>query len=321
MALELKDITEALSENAELLTGVTSHILESDKGKEVIQNKANVLFNEKISEHVSGIYKKDDEQIFEILGVKPKVLEDGSKQKTNELKQELFKELAELRKQKDSLSKDEKVKALEQQIEELKKNGGGAHWEKTFNTESEKWKKEREALIQRAEKAENGVTDFRKQVDIEAGLRGLKFNEDVPEAARKALVNMTVANLVKNSKVEGDAVVYLDDKGAQISNSEYKPESAANILKVALKDILVSEDNNGGGGAPATVTGSIETKNVEGKDVKTLVLPEGAFKTKTEFLKVAEEALLKSGVKRTDADWDKLKNEAYNRYKVAEMPR
>jgi len=319
--MTLEEITSALSENAELLTGVTAHVLESEKGQEVIQNKAGVLFNEKISEHVSGIYQKDDEQIFEILGVKPKVNEDGSKQKTNELKKELFAELKTLREQKDSLSKDAAVKALEQQIEDLKKNGGGAHWEKTFNTESEKWKQEREELLERATNAENGVVDFKKQVDIESGLRGLKFNEDVPDAARKALINMTVGNLIKNSKVEGDTVVYLDEKGAQISNSEYKPESAENILKSALKDILVLEDNKGGGGAPATITGSIETKNVEGKDVKTLNLPNGSFSTKTEFLKVAEEALLKSGVKRTDADWDKLKNEAYNRYQVAKMPR
>lgn len=321
MAIELKDITEALSSNAELLTGVTNHVLSTDTGKDVISNKANLIFEEKISEHVSGIYQKDDEQIFELLGVKPKVLEGGVKQKTNDLKKELFTELAELRKQKDSLSKDAAVIQLQNQIEELKKNGGGAHWEKTFNTESEKWKAEREELLKRVSEAENGVTNFRKQSDIEVGLRSLKFNEDIPEAARKALINMTVNNLINNSKVEGESVVYLDEKGAQISNSEYKPESAENILKSALKDILVVTDNNGGGGAPATVTGSIETKNVEGKDVKTLNLPESSFKTKTEFLKVSEEALLKSGVKRTDADWDVLKNEAYNRYKVANMPR
>jgi len=319
--MDLAEITAALSKNAELLTGVTSHILDSDKGKEVITNKANVLFDARISDEVSGIHSKYDEDMFNKLGERPGTVDGGGKQKTYDKINSLYDELAGLRKQKVTLNKDQAVIDLKAQIETLKKDGGGAHWEKTFNTETEKWKVEREGLIKRANDAETGNVDFRKRSDIETGLRGLKFNEDIPDVARKALVNMTVNSLVKNSKVVEGVVVYLDDKGAQISNSEYKPESAENILKLALKDVLFTENSDGGGGAPTTVTGSIETKNVEGKDVKTLKLPEGSFKTKSEFLKVAEEALLSSGVTRGDDNWDKLKNEAYNRYGVVKLPR
>lgn len=319
--MELNEITQALSENAELLTGVTAHILDSEKGKEIITNRADTIYQERIGNEVSEIHKRYDEDMFSILGERPGSLEDGSKQKTYDKIKSLYGELAELRKQKDSLNKDEAIKALNAQIEDLKKNGPGAHWEQTFNTEKTKWQSEREQLLARAEEAENKIVTFKKRTDIEAGLRDLKFNEDVPEAARKALVNSVVNGLVQNSKIDGDKIVYLDENGAQINDNEYKPMTASGILKDALKDILKNENTDGGGGAPKTVKGSIETTSVEGKDVKKLVLQEGSFKTKSEFLAMAEEALLKSGITRGNSDWDALKNEAYNRYNVSQLPR
>ena len=319
--MELQDITEALNGNAELLTGITNHILDSDKGKEIISNRAENIYQEKIGGEVSEIHKRYDEDMFTILGERPGTLEDGGKQKTYEKIKSLYTELADLRKKKDSLSKDEAIKALNTQIEDLKKNGPGAHWEQTFKKEQSNWKTERETLLERATEAETKIVTFQKRTDIEAGLRDLKFNDDVPEAARKALVNNVVNSLVKNSKIDGDKIVYLDENGAQINDNEYKPMTASGILKDALKDILKNENTDGGGGAPTTVSGSIETTSVDGKDVKKLNLQEGSFKTKTEFLSVAEEALIKSGVTRGSADWDKLKNEAYNRYNVSKLPR
>ncbi len=319
--MDLQQITEALNGNAELLTGVTNHILDSDKGREIITNRAENIYQERIGTEVSEIHKRYDDDMFAALGERPGTLEDGGKQKTYDKIKSLYTELADLRKKKDSLSKDAKVLELTQQIEDLKKNGPGAHWEQTFKAEQGKWKTEREALVERAESAETKIVTFQKRTDIEAGLRDLKFNEDVPEAARKALVNTVVAGLVQNSKIEGDKIIYLDENGAQINDNEYKPMSASGILKDRLKDILKNENTDGGGGAPTTVTGSIETTSVDGKDVKQLKLQEGSFKTKTEFLTIAEEALLKSGVTRGSANWDKLKNEAYNRYNVSKLPR
>jgi len=321
MALELAEITAELEGNAELLTGVTSHILETEKGKEILTNRADVLYQERIGDEVSSIHSRYDEDAFSIIGEKPGQLEDGTKQKTYDFIKSKMEELKGLREQKDSLSKDAAVAKLNAEIADLKKNGPGAHWEQTFNTEKQKWTAREQELSQRAEAAENRVTDYIKRVDMETGLRGLTFNEDVPEEARKALINSIMAKMNQHSKVEGDNVLYLDEQGAVINNSEYKPKDAKAILEEALSSILVTENNEGGGGAPPTVAGSIETVSVEGKDVKRLKLNEQAFTTKTEFIKVMEKALLDEGVSRGSADWKALEAEAYNRYNVSKLPR
>jgi len=319
--MELQEIITALDGNADLLTGLTTHVLGTDKGKEVITNKANSIFDTRISDEISGVHTQYDADMFEILGEKPKALDGGLKQKTYDKIKELYVELKDLRGKKDSLSKDAEVVKLQQQIEDLKKNGGGAHWEQTFNTEKQKWIDERTKLVEQLEASQGSILDFHKQVDVEGGLRGLKFDEKTPEAARKALVNAVMADMLKNSKKEGDKIMYLDKDGNVIQNSEYAPESASNILKARLKDVLLNENADKGGGADPVIKGSIEITQVDGNDKKTLKLADGSFKTKSEFLQVAEEALLKSGITREMSDWDKLKNEAYSRYNVKELPR
>ena len=320
--MELAEITAALEGNAELLTGVTNHILDSDKGKEVIETRATVLFDQKINDHVSGIHDQYDQDMLSILGESPKANDDGTKQKTYDKIKELYTELKDLREQKGALSTDAEVKRLQKEIERLQNGGANEHWKNTFETESEKWKQEKNSLMQRVTAAENNTLNFQKQGDINTGLRNLKFNDKIPQAAREALVNSVVAGLTKNSKIEDGKVIYLKEDGTPIFNNEYKPESAENILKAALKDVLVDENTDAGGGASPTVKGSIQTsKDAQGNDVQQLQLTEGSFTTKTEFITIAEEALLKSGISRGHKDWDKLKNEAYIRYNVKDLPR
>ena len=319
--MELTEITAALEGNAELLAGVTNHVIATDKGKEIVNNAANVIFDSRISDEISGVHTQYDNDAFEILGERPGNLDDGSKQKTYAFLKEKLTELKTLRGQKESLTKEAEVARLTSEIEELKKNGGGAHWEKTFNTEKAKWLEEKTSLTEKLEQSQGSILNFHRQTDIANGLRGLKFDEKTPKEARQALIDSVMSDMLKNSRKEGELIVYLNPDGSVINNTEYKPESAENILKSRLKSVIANENTDKGGGADTVIKGSIETVNVEGNDVKTLKLVEGSFKTKSEFIQVAEEALLKSGVTRGDSDWDKLKNEAYNRYKVSNLPR
>ncbi len=321
--MELAQITAALEGNAELLTGVTSFIVDSDKGKELIGNKAEAIFQGRISDEISGVHSQYDNDAFEILGEKPKVLDDGKKQKTYDFLKERLTELKTLRTQKDDLNVDAEIIKLKAEIEVLKKDGGGSHWEKTFNAEQEKWKAEREGYLDTIKNAATSNSEFRKTSDIEQGLRGLKFNEDIPESARKAVVDATVRSLIANSKIENNKILYLDEKGVILYDAESKPQTASGVLKTLLKDIIKNENTDGGGGAPPTVTGSIEITRVEGKDdIEKLVLPEGTFKSKLEFQQKAEEALLKSGVTRSETQrWNKLINDAYKRHGVGKLPR
>lgn len=319
--MEAAEIKAAIETNPEIVNEIIPLVIETDKAKEIISSKADLIYKEKITNEVSQIHSRYDADMEEILGEKPGQLDDGSKQKTYDKIKGLYSELKELREQKGSLSADAEVKRLTKEIENLKTNGPGAHWEQTFQTEQKKWTEEKNSLMTRLQETTANITDFKKRSDVESGLRGLKFREDIPEAARRALIDQAVNRMIKNSKIEEDKIIYLDENGAQISNSEYKPEGSKGILERELKDILATKDGKGGGGAPTTVTGSIATQNIDGKDVQKLQLAEGSFKTKSEFVTVAEEALLRSGISRGDSNWDQLKNEAYQRYQVQKLPR
>ena len=323
--MEKEQIVQELTSNPgmvkEILPEIMSTVLESEKIQEVIGNKAETIYKEKITEEVRGIHSQYDADMEEILGEKPGQLEDGTKQKTYDKIKSLYGELKELREQKGSLSVDAEVKRLQKEIERLKVSGPGSHWEQTFKSEQAKWTEEKNSLTARIQESNQAITDFKKKSDIEGGLRGLKFREDIPESARKALIDMAVNRMIKNSKIEDDKIIYQDENGAMITNSEYKPESAKGILVKELAEILATKDGKSGGGAPPVITGQIVTQTIDGKDVQKLQLSESSFKTKTEFIKVAEEALLKSGVVRSDPNWDLLKNEAYSRYNVTKLPR
>lgn len=323
--METKEIKEAIKTNPEIvkdiLPDILPTVLETDKIKEVITNKAEAIYKDKITQEVSGIHSQYDKDMLDILGEKPGTQDDGTKQKTYDKIKGLYTELKELRTTKDSISKDAEVIKLNKQIETLRTNGPGSHWEQTFKTEQQKWIEEKNTLSQKLQDNSKTLTNFKKQTDIEAGLRGFKFREDIPESARQALINTAVSTMVRNSKIEDDRVIYLDDNGAQINDSEYKPQSAKGILTSMLKDIVATEDGKGGGGAATVVHGSIETTSIEGKNVQKLVLVEGSFTTKSSFIDKAEEALLKSGFQRGTTEWDTLKDEAYVRYGVAKMPR
>ena len=319
---ELKTALETtIKEKPEAVAEVLPLIMETEKAKELMTNRAEAIYKEKITNEVSQIHSQYDNDMFEILGEKPSKLEDGTKQKTYDKIKGLYSELKDLREKKDSLSKDAEVTALQQKIAELEKTGPGAHWEQTFKTEQQKWTQEKNGLMTRLEEKEKGMVEFKKQSDIEAGLRGFKFRNDIPESARQALINVAVNQLVTNSKVEDGKVLYMNESGAIINNSEYKPESAKGVLSTLLKDIIKNENQSGGGGAPPKMTGSIEAQTIDGKEVQKLVLNKTQFKTKREFVEVAEAAMLKSGIARGAGNWDQMKNEAYQRYGVTNLPR
>lgn len=321
MEIDVEALKTALTEKPELVEGVLPVLLETDKLKEVITNRAEGIYKEKITGEVSQIHSQYDKDMETILGEKPGQLEDGTKQKTYDKIKGLYAELKELRTQKESLSKDSAVAQLKAEIEDLKKNGPGAHWEQTFKVEKDKWTQEKNGLTTRLQELSNEMVTAKKRGDIEAGLRGFKFRSEVPESARQALVEMAINKLTANSKVEEGKVIYLDDNGAQINDNEYKPQSAKGILSDLLKDIIQTKDQGAGGGAPTKVVGSIESVVVEGTNAQRLALNAQDFKTKTDFVNKAEEALLASGITRGSDTWNTLKDEAYVRYGVQKLPR
>lgn len=320
MELTQEQIVEALSANSELLTGVSNHILSTDVGKSAVNNLAEQTFKDRIKDEVSNYWSRIDEDAFTHLGEKPKTLDDGSKQKTHEFLKDKFNELKELRDKKESLSKDAEVQRLNSVIDKLKQEGGGAHWQKTYENEKNTWLTEKEQLQQKIEQANSSIVDNQKQLDIDKGLIGLKFNEQIPKSAIDAMVSTAVNQLKQSSKIEDGKIIYLKPDGSRMNNPDYTPMSAGDVLKSVLKDILITKNKTGGGGAPDKI-GTIVNTDVDGKSVKTLQLDESKVTSKSSFIQEVEKVLIAQGITRSNKLWDELTNEAYTRYNVKDMPR
>lgn len=320
--LTQEQIIEAITANPEIGVAVTEHVITTEKGKEIIGNKAEAIYKNKIGDEVSRIHSQYDNDAFEILGEKPSSNPDGGKVKTYDFIKDKLSELKTLREQKDSLTKDAEVQRLNSEIERLKKEGGGAHWEQTFNTAKGEWETKENQYKQQLEDLNKGIYTSSVENSINTAKAGLKFNPDVPQSAIDALYGSVKSALIANSKKEGDNIVYLKPDGSAILNKEYKPASAEEILKERMNDVLLKSNDNPGGGAQDTIAGSIKTTKVEGKDdQKSLVLDTTKFKTRVEFMKVVSETLKAEGIAKSNPAYQQLADKAAVEYKVSELPR
>lgn len=321
--MEVQAIIDAIKENPSLVDGVLPTIQESDKFKTLLENKSKAMFDENISTHVAGIYKKDDDQIFDILGIKPKVKDDGTKQKTNELKKELFEELKQLKSQKDSLSKDAKVIELQAQIDKLKEEGGGKHIQEVFDGAKQAWESKENEYKTTIQNLQGETIDFQKRSQINEAVKGLKLDPNIPESIRNMAIQNAENELMQNSEIKDGKLIFLNAEGKPAINQvTFEPMNASDMLAgvAAIKDISLKDANQKGGGADPKIDGSVKTIKVEGKDVEKLNVPAG-YKTRLEFIQLAEKAMLDSGITKRDPRWDKLKNDAYKELKIQDLPR
>jgi hypothetical protein len=289
----------------------------------IVSNKAEMIYKDKIDDEVKNIHSQYDNDMFSILGERPGQTDDGQKEKTYAKTKQLFAELKDLRSQKDSLTKDAKVAELTSQIEELKKSGGAKHVQDVFDQAKADWTGRETELKNQIKEATTNNLDFKKRSVIQSAIQQIKFNPDTPESIKKLVISQAESQLIKNSKFEGDQFIVLKDDGKPSLNSKYEPKSAFEALMTfdGIKDIaLKADDKKGGGGADPIIKGSIQTTSVDGKDTKKLIIPEGSFETKLEFQKVADQALINSGISKSSEDYVRLKDQAYKDLNVSELP-
>lgn len=319
--MEIQAIIDAVTASPELLVGVTNHVIGTEKGTEIITNKANQLYETKIGDELKGIYDRFDQDAFEIIGEKPDVDENGrAVQKTYDFYKVKMQELKDLRAQKSSLTTDAEIKRLTKELETARANGGGAHWEKTFNTAKADWETKEADYKTQLSTLSTSIHTSQVESDINAGRAGIKFNPDIPKSAIDAIYSSVKTQLISSSKKDGDKIVYLDANGAAILNKEFAPASAADILKERMKDVIL-KDNVPGGGAQDVIVGSIKTTKVEGKDdQQNLVLESSLFKTRIDVMTAASKALQAEGIAKSDPRYQMLLDGAMKEY-GKELPR
>jgi thioredoxin-related protein len=321
--MEAEEIIQALTATPELVGKILPALAETEALKTLVTNRANAEKELLIADKIKEVHSKYDDDLFEVLGVRAGTGANGAKEKTYELVKSKLAELKTLQGQKESLTKDAQVALLTSQIEELKKTGGAKEVKDMFDTAKAQWQEKETTYLDQIKNATQGKENFQKSVSIKSAFQELKFNPDIPEAVRKALIDNAEAELVKNSKLNEDGtLVFLDKEGKVILNpATYQPKTASEVVESmeVIKGISLKDDSKKGGGAKSEITGSIKTTTVEGKDTKSLVLPEG-IKTKVQFIEEAEKALFASGITMRDPEFNELKNKAYKELEVDKMP-
>lgn len=298
-------------------------IVAGDDMQTLITNKSEATYKSKIDDEVKNIHTQYDDDVFAILGVRPSVV-DGKKEKTYDFLKTVYGEHKVLLDKKDALEKDPAIVLLKGEIKTLKEEGGGSHVTEIFNQAKIDWADEKKTFEKTILESQGAAVTFQKKTAIATAISQLKMNPDIPESIQKIAKESAERSMLANSKIEEGDLMFLDAEGKVILNkTTFKPKNAFEVLSTmdAIKDISLKDDGSeGGGGADTKMNGAIQTTTVEGKDVKKLVLPDGSFKTKSEFITIAEKALIDAGVSRRDDGWDKLKNKAYKEYNVAKLP-
>jgi hypothetical protein len=323
MEITKEQIQEAITKDPTIIEVILPTVIESEVGKKLVENKANLIFTEKIGEEIKKVHQRYDEDLFEVLGVRAGTGEDGAKEKTYEVARKMYGQLKELQGQKESLSKDVEVQRLTGEIEKLKLEGGGKHIQGVFDQAKLQWETERQGFVKQIGDTKTETESFQKRTDIKSALNQLKFNPDTPESVKTMILTNVEESLIKNSKFENGKLVFVDPEGKPIINqTSYEPKNPLEMLMSldAIKDITLKDDKKPGGNAQAEIHGSIKTISIEGKDEQSLILPEGSFKSRSEFNEVAQKALLDSGVTRKDPRWNALLNKAYKENKVDTLP-
>jgi hypothetical protein len=321
MEVTQQQIIEALTKNPDWIGGVMPTIQESEVVQKLINNKATAIYQSKIDDEIKAIHTQYDNDLFEILGERPEN-KDGKKQKTYDKLKEIYSELKTLRETKDSLNKDAKVKELQDQIEKLKNEGGGKHIQEQFDQAKLKWEQREAELNTKIEELGSERTKFLKEGPINEALAQIKFTPETPESVKQMVLNSAKSELINKSELRDGKLVFVGEDGKVEMNSKYEPKSAIErVMEMeAVKDISLKDDGKKGGGAEPNIQGGVITTSVEGKDVKKLNLPEGSFKSKAQFIKVAEKALTDAGFTVRDKEWTTLKDQAYKDHKVSELP-
>lgn len=321
MEITLEQILEAIGKKPELLDGLIKPVFESEKGKTEIAKKVTTEVDAKIDGKLAEVYNNLDNIAFTVLGEKPGE-KDGKKVKTSEFLEEKLKELKVLVDKKGGLEKDPEIQRLTQEIETLKTQGGGAFIQQQFEQAKADWAKEKQILEGKIEDANKTATDGQKKTEITSAFAALKFSPDVDEEIRKVILGSAEADLMAKSEIIDGKLVFKGADGKPLFNPvTNEPKTAAEILaETAAIQKITLKDNPGGGGAAPSLPGSIKVVQVEGKDSKKLVLDPTQFKTRSEFVVKAEEALKKNGITMRDPDWTKLKNDAYIEHNVDKLP-
>lgn len=314
-----EQILAEIKKNKGLRDAIIAMVPSTDEGKELLANHATSILDPKIKEAVdkntSDIYQRIDDDIFEVTGIR-KV----HGQKTYEfLKKGVLSDFKKLKEEAGKSGDVEKVKELEDKIQELTKNGAdGKYWKEAHETAVSGFEAKEKDYKDQLETLREGSRSSIVMNDLVMGSSGLKFNPTYSEDVINTLKEKAISEAAMNAKLVDGKVVYHKPDGQVWLNEGFKAITAKGILATSLSSILAT-DAAAGGAAPEGVSGRIVSIG-EGDNAKSkLQLDKTKYNTQLQFLNLAEETLIAQGIEKHSKEWHELQTEAWKENEVDKL--
>lgn len=321
--MNFEKIKKALEENKELAEKVATYASQTEKGKTILENYSKSKVEEAVKENTAKIYTEIDNDLFEALGERKQ-----REQKTYDFIKEKAKQLKELKDKAGDIDKDETVKSLKAKIKELENSGShNEHWKKTHEETVAKFQKEKAELEAQIAEKEKEYLTAQIEAELNAGLGALKFNENIPQAAIDAVIQVEKQKILEGAKRIDGKIVFHGEDGKPLLNKEFSPISSKELWEQRLEGMTAAGDDNnnnnntpkGGGGAKPTFTGEV-IKTGEGDNAKiSLKLDKAGFSTRREFNELADKVLREQGIAVGTKEYYAAKDAAYKEYEVSKL--
>lgn len=212
MGLSREEVLQYLEANPEAKFAVRT----DDEEKSFLDNFKQSEVEKALGDHVREIHSKYDADIYEITGQKKDPTEKtydfnkrilkGYIQKVGDLEKKVSQQPV----------PDERVRELEGVISTIKK--------------------EKDEAIAAARQE---TISYKTRAVMDTAIAKLPINPTVPEKAREALMAVTLNKWLSRSNWEDDRLVFKDEKGETIRNSQtYNPVTAEELFAEELADIL-----------------------------------------------------------------------------------
>ena len=283
--MEFNDLKEALEGNAELQKGALELLKETEQGKTLLDNYADLYSSERINTNTRETYERID-SLLEAKG-----FEKGGKGR-GQLKS--FEALEQ------ALNKIEEAKQKESNAEqqEQEEKATTSKYKKMY----EEALKDKDAVLKAIQAKElemaGQMEQYAKQelkrklvLDMQVGAKGLEFNPVYHKKAIDNTLKVEMQELEQNAKVaENGAVTYYKPNGEPYLNSLFAPATAEHILKDKLAFMLL--DKTAGGSADANPTEQADGNN------SIINLPDVQISSRVELNKHAESLAKTRGISK-----------------------
>jgi len=302
--MNLEEIQQAASENAELQQGLINLIQEAEYGKEFLTNYAKVQVNEQIGTRIGELHGQYDKDILEASGI-----EKNQGEKSYDYAKRV---IADTKANNDSEALRVELENMKAQYEELKQDGNGSEFMKNqleaYKQQAEKAEQDRESAIKEKGEFENNI---KVQMEVDRGMNNIKLKTGLPDYARDRIENVKESIKSKARLVEG-IVVYVDEDGKPLIDNNFKNITAEELLRKELGADLIDTGKKQEGGGSKSEGGIVKEGDVVSVDVS-------AAKTQMEAMEIVDQVLVAQGIAKSDDRYVQITNATYEKIKNLPM--